>query len=351
VTKGIVSRVEYTGYADYVSGLRIQIDAAINPGNSGGPALVGDNLVGIAYGRLSGTDNIGYIIPNEEIELFLKDIADGTYHGKPTIFDDVQVLENPALRAYLKLDKSAQGVLVQEPFYNTAEYPLKRWDIITHIGTVPIDNEGMIRTDNRLRLRFRYLVSKIAQNNKVPLKILREGKPLELEVPVLFDRPALVSDLKGSYPRYFICGPLVLSVATSQMLSAFSGNSRVVSALSQMGSPLITRRGDKPSFPGEQLVIVGSSLFPHKLSRGYGNPMGSVIESINGTRVKNLAHAVELIRDAKDEFLVFKMSPSTVDTLVFPRAETLAATDDILADNGIREQGSPDLMAIWKAQL
>src|SRR4051795_5785697 len=40
VTKGIVSRIEFAGYNDGISGLRIQVDAAINPGNSGGPALV-----------------------------------------------------------------------------------------------------------------------------------------------------------------------------------------------------------------------------------------------------------------------------------------------------------------------
>jgi hypothetical protein len=38
------------------------------------------------------------------------------------------------------------------------------------------------------------------------------------------------------------------------------------------------------------------------------------------------------------------------ETLVFPRAEMVAATDDILSDNGIRTQGSPDTLAIWNAK-
>ena len=37
----------------------------------------------------------------------------------------------------------------------------------------------------------------------------------------------------------------------------------------------------------------------------------------------------------------------TGEALVFPRAETVAATDDILTDNGVRSQGSSDTMAIW----
>jgi S1-C subfamily serine protease len=72
ITKGIVSRIEFTNYSYPVSGLRIQIDAAINPGDSGGPAVAGSSMIGLAFSHLGGAENIGYIIPCEEIELFLK---------------------------------------------------------------------------------------------------------------------------------------------------------------------------------------------------------------------------------------------------------------------------------------
>src|SRR3984885_1635390 len=87
ITKGIVSRIEFVAYNYPVSGLRIQIDAAINPGNSGGPAIAGDKMVGLAFSHLDQAQNIGYIIPNEEVDLFLKDIADGHYDGKPAMLD------------------------------------------------------------------------------------------------------------------------------------------------------------------------------------------------------------------------------------------------------------------------
>ncbi len=116
ITKGIVSRIEFVSYNYPVSGLRIQVDAAINPGNSGGPAIAGDQMIGLAFSKLSGdAQNIGYIIPNEEVELFLKDIADGHYDGKPAMYDDLQTLENPALREFLKLDKSVEGMVVHHP--------------------------------------------------------------------------------------------------------------------------------------------------------------------------------------------------------------------------------------------
>lgn len=136
ITKGIVSRIEFASYSGSVHGLRIQIDAAINPGNSGGPAVVGDEMVGLAFSRLGGTtQNIGYIIPCEEIELFLKSIdSQGNYSGKLAMYDDLQTLENPALRTFLHLDPAVKGMIVHRPISEDPSYPLKQWDVITKIG-------------------------------------------------------------------------------------------------------------------------------------------------------------------------------------------------------------------------
>ena len=168
ITKGIVSRIEFTPYNFPVSGLRIQIDAAINAGNSGGPAVAGDKMIGLAFSRLGGSENIGYIIPCEEIELFLRDIADGHYDGKPALYDQMQTLENAALRAFLKLDASVEGTIVHRPASDAPSYPLKEWDVITKIGDTSIDDQGMIKVGANLRVRFLYLVQKIARNGKLP---------------------------------------------------------------------------------------------------------------------------------------------------------------------------------------
>ena len=154
ITKGIVSRIEFASYRSGTAGLRIQIDAAINPGNSGGPAVVGDKMIGLAFSRLASSENIGYIIPCEEIDLFLEDIADGHYDGKPAIVDELQTLENPALRSFLKLDKQAHGIVVHKPESDSPAYPLKQWDVISKIGDTPVDDQGMIKLNSNLRVLF-----------------------------------------------------------------------------------------------------------------------------------------------------------------------------------------------------
>jgi S1-C subfamily serine protease len=123
ITKGIVSRVEFVPYNFPVSGLRIQIDAVINPGNSGGPAVVGDKMIGLTFSHLNDAQSIGYIIPNEEVELFLQDIADGHYDGKPAEYDDLQTLENPALRAFLNIPATVKGMVVNKPFQDAPPPP------------------------------------------------------------------------------------------------------------------------------------------------------------------------------------------------------------------------------------
>jgi S1-C subfamily serine protease len=348
ITKGIVSRIEFVPYKFPTSGLRIQIDAAINPGNSGGPAIAGDRMIGLAFRKLSGDDNIGYIIPNEEIELFLKDIADGKYDGKPAMYDDLQTLENPAMRTFLKLDKNVEGVIVHEPYRSEADYPLKQWDVITRIGDAPIDNQGMVKLGRDLRVDFHYLVQKTAAGGYLPLSIVREGKPLAVRLPVSPDRPSLVRDLDGSYPSYFVYGPIVFSVATWEFVAGIekTGAGR---ALSMMKSPLLTRALDPPDADLQELVVVSSPFFPHKLAKGYSNVAGCVVATINGRHISSLTQLVALLRDLKDEFVTVEFAQRTGESLVFPRKDMVAATEEILTDNGVRAQGSPDTLKVWQA--
>jgi S1-C subfamily serine protease len=350
ITKGIVSRIDFAPYNYSVTGLRVQIDAAINPGNSGGPAIVDDKMAGIAFSVLTNTQNIGYIIPCEEIELFLKDVADGRYDGKPAIYDGFQTLENPALRAFLKLDKSIEGIVVHDPFRTDSNYPLKRWDVVTKIGDVRVDDQGNIMIGDNQKIGFVYFVQKIAKDGKVPLTLMRGGREMAIQLPVLQSRPMLIPYLQGSYPPYFICGPVVFSVAAEELLSSISsttGGAALTNALSLSGSPLYGRRGDRPAFEGEELVIIPSPLFAHSLAKNYASPILRVVKTINGIPVKNLRHVVEVIRNSNDEFITIDFAGLGGEALVFQRTELIAATEEILNDNGIRAQGSSDVLAVW----
>ena len=346
ITKGIVSRIEFVSYGFPTSGLRIQVDAAINPGNSGGPVFAGDKMIGLAFAGVFSAQNIGYIIPNEEVELFLNDIKDGKYDGKPALFDDFQTLENPSLRSFLKIDKSVKGMVLQRAAVQADDYPLKEWDVVTHIGGAPIDNQGMVQLTPDIQVRFQYMVQKATKDGKVPMTVLRSGSTLQLAVPVIPNRPRLIAGLQGDFPSYFIYGPIVFSRATLEFRSFFNSNAATLNGFAFNAQPLLTRVADEPSNEREDLAVVSSPFFPHRLVSGYDSRFGAVVQSVNGTSVKSLRHLVEILKNMKDELVVLKFDQRIGESVVLPHAAVMASTESILADNGIRFQSSSDLMDV-----
>jgi hypothetical protein len=54
------------------------------------------------------------------------------------------------------------------------------------------------------------------------------------------------------------------------------------------------------------------------------------------------------LRDVKTEFVTIETANRGGETLVFPHKEMVASVEDILNDNGVRVQGTPAIMDVWK---
>ncbi|MEM1072480.1 MAG: trypsin-like peptidase domain-containing protein [Planctomycetota bacterium] len=351
VTEGVVSRVEHTGYKAETLGLRVQVDVALNPGNSGGPVFMGGTVIGVVFSGIPSAENIGYVIPTDEIRMFLNDVADGTYHGKPRIFARLQTAENDAVRDRLGLDRGTTGLIV------TAEGPtpeLKIWDVITAIGGHDIDNVGMIDVSEAddLRLHFGYKIPKLVQaaggsleGATVPVTVLRAGETLELELTVASRRDGLIRPLDGAYPSYVVYGPMVFTPAYSELMQSAG---RAALLLASNSSPLINRLNDLRESPDEELVIVPAPFFPHRLTKGYELGVVPVVESVNGTPITSLAQMVELLEANTEAYTEFTFAGTSNETLVFRTEDLREATEDVLDDAGIRRQASDDLLDLLR---
>ncbi|HTM49881.1 MAG TPA: DegQ family serine endoprotease [Bryobacteraceae bacterium] len=175
VTMGIVSAMGRGGLGIEEVEDFIQTDAPINPGNSGG-ALIDDEgrLVGINTAILSGNSGgnqgIGFAVPINMARHVMNQVVE---HGKVEraylgiLPQDV----TPAIaKAFNAPD--TKGALVGDI---TADGPasrseLKKGDIIVSINGKPID------TANQLRL----MVGEMAPSSNVEMKVLRNGKPLNV---------------------------------------------------------------------------------------------------------------------------------------------------------------------------
>jgi hypothetical protein len=228
------------------------------------------------------------------------------------------------------------------------ESPLKERDVITHVGPHALDHSGNVRLGEDLQVGFAYFIPRLAHDGVVPLTINRAGETLHFDVPVPPQRKRVVPLLNGGYPAYFILGPMVFSTASAELASGIFADARWLPFLVGKKNPLTIRANDPPSFEGEELVIVPSPFFSHRLTKGYDSPATRIVEAVNDVRVKNLVHLIEMLRDSKDEFLEFKFAGRETETIVFRRQAMLDATEEILTDNGIRKQCSDGLEAIWK---
>jgi serine protease Do len=157
-----------TGYFDY-----LQTDASINPGNSGGPMLdLAGNVIGIANAVNVAGQGIGFGIPIDMAKQIL-----------------------PALVAHGKLDRGWMGISVQDLTPELAE----SFGLSPHRGVIisevvehgPADLAGLKVGDVIASLAhkpvrrahaLRWTVATTKAGRDVPLKVLRDGEPLELTV-------------------------------------------------------------------------------------------------------------------------------------------------------------------------
>ena len=181
----------------------------------------------------------------------------------------------------------------------------------------------------------------------VPLTVWRDGQEIDLNCPAPKEFRSLIPYLNGKYPRYFIYGPLAFEAACGELAYSLMADSRWAPVLGARKSPLLSGLQSRPTEVLQELVVIPSAPFSHRSTKGYRPPMLSVVESINGIKIRSLNHLVEVIRDCTDEFLEINFAEIGAEKMVFNRKEISSATESILTDNNIRKQFSDDLQETW----
>jgi S1-C subfamily serine protease len=347
LTEGIVSRIELSGYSYGTAALRIQVDAAVNPGNSGGPGVIDGKVVGIVFSVLREAENIGYIIPAEVIRHFMEDWAkDGKYDGYPRLELECDTLENPALRAFLRLEKKDMGIVVRRHDRPDIAELIRPWDVISECDGVPIDNMGMVQIEDGMRVQVHALTSRKPAGASVRLKIIRDGQRLEVEVPTITRRDSVIGRMAGERPTYFIYGGLILTPVTQELVN--SVNDRYITILALRGRKISQSLSKVRHSPDDEVVATCAQILPHRLTKGYDISPLSIVTHVNDKPVRNLRHLIEMLKESREkDFVVIRFDDDREERVVLNPKEAEKLGPEILRNNNIPSPFSEDLKGLW----
>ncbi|MDD4955646.1 MAG: PDZ domain-containing protein, partial [Candidatus Omnitrophica bacterium] len=156
----------------------IQTDAAINPGNSGGPLVnLNSEVIGINTAIISlsgGYQGMGFAIPVNKVKRILPKLMKGEKIAYGWLGLSIQDLHEE-LRDYFGLKETA-GIIVVKVYSNSpaSSSGVKEGDLILAFNGQPVKAARDLIS----------MVSAYEIGAELPLKILREGKEINLNIKV-----------------------------------------------------------------------------------------------------------------------------------------------------------------------
>jgi serine protease Do len=168
----------------------VQMSAAINPGNSGGPAVnTSGEVVGINTAMIMGAQNVGYIIPINDLKVFLDDLRQEKLVRKPYM----GIYQSTASRDLVKAlgNPEPGGTYIVEVLPDSPlQGKLLSGDMIYSINGDSVDLYGEISVPwSEDKISTAEYISRLSVGQKVTLVVYRKGKKKVFECT--FDRQEL----------------------------------------------------------------------------------------------------------------------------------------------------------------
>ena len=283
VTAGIISAVHRVTGTGGANDRYIQTDASINRGNSGGPMFdLQGNVIGINSQILSptgGNIGIGFAIPAEEAQPIIEQLMKGKPVERGYLGVAMQDVTAEVADA-LGIPKD-RGTLISrvEPGAAADKAGVRQGDVIVKVGGEDVTPDQTLSR----------LVAGLKPGAKVPLDIVRDGKPVRVVVTVA-TRPS-DEQLAAAAGNGF--NPGDADSDEPEALAAVSLGIRVI--------PLTSDLAQQLRLPSNLKGVVINAIDPSSDAAGKGLQPGDLISSVNGTPVasgKDIATAVAASKKA-----------------------------------------------------
>jgi hypothetical protein len=292
-------------------------------------------VVGIAFQKMTGVDNIGEMVPPPIIRAFL----DGTRKGRrpevPALGLVTQNLENPLLRARLGLGPSASGVMVvQVDHGGSSDGLLAPRDVILAIDGLPIANNGTVQYLSKHRTRFDVALTGKYVGDPVTLTVLRAGDARDVTVTLEPWAPLVPRSRYDRPPVYFLYGGLVFQTLTRDFLTTWDKwwNKAPKEFLFYYYSGVRT--------PDRDEVVILTQILADEINVGYGHLYNEAVAKIDGHVPRDMEDFVARLSSAHG---IVEIETTSGGLIIFDTDEVRRATPRILARYHLPRDRTPGL--------
>jgi serine protease Do len=292
-TLGIVSGRERSGY--------IQITAPLNPGNSGGPSLDANGcVIGINFAGVVSAQNVGYIIPINEVKSALKDLKKLKLLRRPVLGCIFTVATEEIVR-YLK-NPEPGGWYIAEVFDNTilSKIGVKENDMLYEVNGYRLDLYGEMSVPwSEDKISVLDFLNRFTVGDDIYFVIYRKGERKDFHFKLDNEYLPPIRTIYPEYEKeeidYEVIGGLVVMPLTMNHVAMFGERNFSLS------------KYIRPENQHEPALIITHVLPNSQAQNARILTSGSIIDEVNNKEVKTLEDFRRIVSECKlDDYLTIR---------------------------------------------
>ncbi len=266
------------------------------------PVIKGGKLAGLLL-SYDSKNQTALVLPGPIIKHFLKDVADGSYQGFPSLGIEYQTTLDEQFKEYLGMKKDQRGIYVSAVSKggSAESVGVKVGDIILEVNGHAVDARGDYKDEQFGRLNVSHLVrGESFVGDEVKIKVLRDSKPemltgkLTRKLPRDFLVPPYLFD-RG--PNFLVHGGLIFLELSMPFLQSF-GNDWETSAPLRL--IFVAKHTDEYEKQGRRKMVILAGTLPTRSTQGYERLGGLILTQVNGKPINDLADLDTAFKEPQD---------------------------------------------------
>lgn len=239
----------------------------------------------------SSDDELSDILPGPIIKHFLDDLATPPYSGFPNFGIKYSQTLDTQLRKFAKLGDRSGGILVSAVLPDTSaeKSGVQQGDVIIEINGHPIDSRGNYNDPKYGLMSIAHMVKgDVSTGDTIPVKILRDGKELTLQVTLIRKEPQdyLIDPyMYDRAPRYLIMGGMLFQELTLDYLKTAGSKWRTRAPFKLVYAHSHQQEYEKQ---GREKLVFLSGTLPTRSALGYERLGTLIVTKVNDKTINNI---------------------------------------------------------------